>query len=310
MSYGLVRDYPDPPVNITLEDVGEYLQSLIGALRARPSAEHGALGINPFDILARVRYPAALDIAGVPTDVIAIGFDREIGVAWDMYQERHVVGCQVRRADNEAMTQDVVDLGVHTKYSVLDGDFGIGFGDTVTRWYQVRTVSFTGGRTQYSAYSAATSGVTLGAGATNADLLTRILLLARWVQNRHLMDGVITPDKLAVGTIGMLIRVVVPDAATGDVDTVTTLGAFRVIDAWLIKTGADAGVGDTIQVQTAAGLNVTNTMPLPTLNGKVPCETILTANYAFASGATIRVRRVKASAANAACEVYILAQGT
>lgn len=117
-------------------------------------------------------------------------------------------------------------------------------------------------------------------------------------------------DSNTVGTGVLMFRVPVADGADGDIDTLITTAAIRVVDAWRVKTGGASGGVNTAQVQTVAGVAVTSLM-----GGNVADQvlnrptTIDDATHNFAAGATIRIRRVRA-AGNSECVVFIMAVRT
>lgn len=98
-----------------------------------------------------------------------------------------------------------------------------------------------------------------------------------------------------------------PDHATQNLDYVLPIGV-TVIGSRIAKTSVDAGANaNTVQVQTAAGAaNVTDAI---SMNGKVVGDVVgglalFVANAVFATGATLRVRQVKAGG-DAACQLQI-----
>lgn len=113
-------------------------------------------------------------------------------------------------------------------------------------------------------------------------------------------------DNNVLGTIAVLHRIVVPDAATGNVDVVLT-NKTRVVDAWVLKTSGDSGSNaNTIQVLNSATA-ITEAL---SINGLVDTTikrftTIDDAAHEIAAGGTLRVTRTKAGG-NAACIVYVL----
>lgn len=111
-------------------------------------------------------------------------------------------------------------------------------------------------------------------------------------------------DANVIGGVPVLHRIDIADAATGDVDTVLT-HKTRVIEAWAVKTGANGGGANTVQVKNgstaitdAMSININNTLI-------VRAASIDDAQHEIAAGGTLRVTRTKA-AGNAACIVYVL----
>ena len=269
------------------------------------------LGLNPYDVITRITpitFPTTPD---PPVDVYALGFDIEIGISWHIQRlvGNHIRAVEIRRATLVDMS-DAVVLGEFRGLFWVDKNFPVpeGWGDSIQRFYQIRSVAAVGETPYYSAWTPATpvSGTTLAAGATNVDLQARVDEFTRRVQSQHIFPGAILGSDMSPD-VPVLLRVVVPTGVTGDIDTVLAWRG-RIIDVWLIKTGGAAVQGDTIQVQTGAGAAITNLIPLWSDQQKIPCETIDDATYDIADAGTVRVRRVNSGAGNVACEVYILFQ--
>ncbi len=99
-------------------------------------------------------------------------------------------------------------------------------------------------------------------------------------------------------------RVDVADGATGDIN-VTIDDKIRVIDVWLVKTGAAGGASDTIQVKETAN-NITDAMSIDVADQTiVRAATIDDAEWEIPAAGTLRVTRTKISAANVACTVFV-----
>lgn len=108
-----------------------------------------------------------------------------------------------------------------------------------------------------------------------------------------------------IGGVPVLFRIDVADAATGNVDVVTT-HKIRVIDAWAVKVGALGGAANTVQVANGANA-ITDAMSINIADQAVArAATIDDAQHEIAAGGTLRVIRTKAGG-NAACIVYVSA---
>lgn len=108
-----------------------------------------------------------------------------------------------------------------------------------------------------------------------------------------------------VGGIPVIFRIDIADAATGDVDVVST-HKVRVIDAWAVKTANAGGAANTIQVKNGANA-ITDAMSI-NINDQaiVRAASIDDAQHEIAAGGTLKVTRTKAGG-NAACIVYVSA---
>lgn len=106
------------------------------------------------------------------------------------------------------------------------------------------------------------------------------------------------------GALGVLHRIDIADAATGDVDVVLD-HKTRVIDAWCVKTGGAGGAANTIQVKNGANA-LTDAMSINIADQAIArAGSIDDAQHEIAAGGTLRVTRTKAGG-NAACTVYVL----
>jgi hypothetical protein len=112
-------------------------------------------------------------------------------------------------------------------------------------------------------------------------------------------------DSNVVGGVPVVHIIPIPDAATGDVDVVLT-HKTRVIDCWAVKTGANGGAANTVQLKSAANA-ITNALDI-NVNDQtvVRAGTIDDARHVLDAGGTLRVTRTKAGG-NAACIVYVMA---
>lgn len=122
------------------------------------------------------------------------------------------------------------------------------------------------------------------------------------------LDGVQAANVADVNVIGgipVLHRIDVADGVTGNIDTVLT-HKTRVVDAWIVKTVAAGGAGDTITVSNGATA-ITDAMSINVAaKAVVRAGTIDAAQHEVAAAGTLRVVRTKASANNVACTVYVL----
>jgi len=102
--------------------------------------------------------------------------------------------------------------------------------------------------------------------------------------------------------VGMpfLLALTVGDGVTGDLDWTGIPGlTFRITGAWTQKTTGPGGVGDTLQLQSATGVPVTNAMDVNVAAGVlVRATTIddLNAAQVVPTGFGLRVRRVNGAA--------------
>lgn len=138
-----------------------------------------------------------------------------------------------------------------------------------------------------------------GSGAT--DLKSRITNLEDLI--RGYTAGELTPGARVV------IKLDIADGATADVDFADLPVAFEIDDVQVVKQDAAAtAVANTIQVQTSGGVAVSDAVSINNFAvGQIArAANVAPATRAFAKGATLRVRRVKAGG-NAAARVNILA---
>lgn len=167
------------------------------------------LGLNPYDVITRITpitFPTTPD---PPVEIFAVGFDIEIGIAWHIQRlvGNHIRAVEIRRATLADMS-DAVVLGEFRGLFWVDKNFPTpeGWGDSITRYYQLRSVAAVGETPYYSAWSPATpvSGTTLAAGATNADLQVRVDEFSRRVQSNHIFPGALEVSDLHSFVIGMI----------------------------------------------------------------------------------------------------------
>ncbi len=120
------------------------------------------------------------------------------------------------------------------------------------------------------------------------------------------LNGAAVADVAAnnvIGGIPVLFRITIPDAATGDVDVVST-HKILVTDCWAVKTGGAGGAANTVQLKNGSNA-ITNALDI-NVNDQtvVRAGTIDDARHEVAAGGTLKVTRTKAGG-NAACIVYV-----
>lgn len=102
--------------------------------------------------------------------------------------------------------------------------------------------------------------------------------------------------------------IAVPDGATGNVDTVldATFGKMTITNVYVLKNTAAGGASDTIQLKNGTTNAITNAIDINVAaNVRVPTTTIVSTYSTVSAGATLRVTRTKASAANVGCTVVV-----
>ena len=124
----------------------------------------------------------------------------------------------------------------------------------------------------------------------------------------NVLDGTVAgsvADANVIGGLPVLHRVDVAAGVTGNVDTTLT-HKTRVVDAWLVKTGAAGGGAGTIQVLNGAGA-ITDAMSINIADAAVArALTIDDAQHEIAAAGTLRVTRTRTTSTNEACVVYVL----
>ena len=163
-----------------------------------PFFQGTGLGLSPLDAITRVTQVSDPTTPDTPANPVAIGFFREIGVAWQLIRPvgSNVRGVEVKRATQSNMS-DEVSLGEFVGAFFLDdGDSNQGYAANTTRCYQVRAVAQTKDTAYFSAWSSTFSGTTL-TGADNATLQTQIDLFAAKVQDRHVYTGALEHNFLS-----------------------------------------------------------------------------------------------------------------
>jgi hypothetical protein len=151
------------------------------------------LGLHPLDVAQRITPVTDVTTPRAPTEVTGQGFDREVGLTWHLDRQLgHVTGVEVRRATLANMA-DAVSLGEASGAMFIDDNSRQGYGDSVTRYYQVRTVNVVGSTKFFSSYTPTTpvALTTLPLGATQADLQARVDAYLAQIQSRHLLPGAV-----------------------------------------------------------------------------------------------------------------------
>jgi len=126
------------------------------------------------------------------------------------------------------------------------------------------------------------------------------------------LDGTVAKvvaDDAVIGGLPVLHRIDIADAASGNVE-VTLTHKTRVIDVWVVKTGADGHATEDLITVGAGASAITDDMAIGLLNDKgiTRAGTIDDANHEIAAAAALRVTWVKGSGGgnNPACTVYVL----
>lgn len=110
----------------------------------------------------------------------------------------------------------------------------------------------------------------------------------------------------APGTIGVM-ALTVADDVTADLDWTSIKGrSFRILHVWAVKTGGTAAASaNTVQVQTLAGVPISNALNMQVADQVVVHATAIDdASHVIADAIGLRVRRTKAGQ-DASCIVYI-----
>lgn len=115
------------------------------------------------------------------------------------------------------------------------------------------------------------------------------------------VGGTVTPGIMAT------MELAVAAGATGDVDFTLSSGTFTsvfIMDVLVIKTDANGGAGDTLQIQTGAGAAISDAISLNVNDTDIArASQINDANATIAAGGTLRVRRTQVT--NCASRVYV-----
>lgn len=114
-------------------------------------------------------------------------------------------------------------------------------------------------------------------------------------------------SQLAVAPVGItplsdgVVELSVPDLPTGNLDFTLPVAArlgganVQIIDAWFVKTNANAAAANTVQVQTGAGAAITDVISTNINDTLIARATqIDDATATIPAGGTLRVRSVKA----------------
>lgn len=120
-------------------------------------------------------------------------------------------------------------------------------------------------------------------------------------------DVAVTPEGASTPGIPVALWVSIADGATGNVDVLVDK-KIGILDVWLVKRLAAGGAGDTLELRDVNDNGITDAMSLNVADRAVVRAGQL--NDAFLvvpAGGTLRFRRTKASAANAACYAVVLA---
>ncbi len=127
-----------------------------------------------------------------------------------------------------------------------------------------------------------------------------------------ILDGTaakVVADDNIIGGLPVLHRVDIADAASGNVE-VTLTHKTRVVDVWVVKTGADGHATEDTIVVGAGASAITEAMAIGLLNdtGITRAGTIDDANHEIAAAGALRVTWVKGAGGgnNTACTVYVL----
>lgn len=182
--------------NFEFEATLEDLENRVEAVRAQTQA----LGLFQDDVMAEIIPVTSPTTPAAPSEVYALGFATEIGVAWQFAKVvgSRRFGVEVRR-DDQASMATAVSLGEFHDFFLIDNDNNRRWGTSVTRYYQARTVARSGETNYFSAWTPATpvSGTTLAAGSSNTDLQTRMDTFAGNVQRLHLLPGALDLSALS-----------------------------------------------------------------------------------------------------------------
>lgn len=115
-------------------------------------------------------------------------------------------------------------------------------------------------------------------------------------------DVAVVADANTQGGIPVLHRIAIADGS-GDTDVVLA-EKTRVIDAWAVKTAANGGAGDTVQVKNGANA-ITDALDLNVSDGVVVrAGSIDDAQHEIAATGTLKV--TAANATDNTCIVYVL----
>jgi hypothetical protein len=116
-----------------------------------------------------------------------------------------------------------------------------------------------------------------------------------YVERLTAENGALTPQML------LWIPILVPNAATADIDTVMT-EKVEIVDVIVRKDGA--GASNTIQAKTGAGTAITDAIAAAVDKAVTRAGTIDTATNVIAAGGTLRITATRA-AGTMACLVLV-----
>ena len=126
------------------------------------------------------------------------------------------------------------------------------------------------------------------------------------------LDGTaakVVADDNIIGGLPVLHRVDIADAASGNVE-ITLTHKTRVVDVWVVKTGADGNATEDLITVGKGASAITEDMTIGLLNDKgiTRAGTIDDANHEIAAAGALRVTWVKGAGGsnNTACIVYVL----
>jgi len=142
----------------------------------------------------------------------------------------------------------------------------------------------------------------LAGGDVTAPAASAILTLGQVVDGSKAAN--VAEDNL-VGGVPVVHELNIADGITGDIDFVLT-HKTRILDCHLIKRANAGGAMDTIQLQTIAGVPITDAMSINVADQAiVRAATIDDGTFEILAGGTLRVRRTKVAAADVACLVVV-----
>ena len=120
-------------------------------------------------------------------------------------------------------------------------------------------------------------------------------VIADYVERLTAENGALTPQML------LWIPVLVPDAATSNIDLVMT-EKVEIVDVIIRKDAA--GAANTIQLKTGAGTAITDAIAAAVDKAVTRVGTIDTATNVIAAGATLRIATTRA-AGSMLCTVLV-----
>ena len=233
----------------TLED----LENRVEAIRAQTQA----LGLFQDDVMAEIIPVTSPTTPAAPSEVYALGFATEIGVAWQFAKVvgSRRFGVEVRRDDQVSMAT-AVSLGEFHDFFLVDNDNNRRWSTSVTRYYQARTVARSGETNYFSAWTPATpvSGTTLAPGSSNTDLQARVDTFAANVQRLHLLPGAVDLSALsqAVSVLSQQVSVLS--------QKVSVLSSLPVVSVTSTELSAVSAQAASALSNALSGVSVVNAM--------------------------------------------------